>query len=230
MGKTSFGERVKMARDLRDWTLDEVGKRLGVALGKEFSPQRVGNWENSGKVPSLEIVGHLATILGVNHLWLAWGLGSIENEDGTFQSELVAERGRAVPLLESPNTVLERPQNVAEAAKVYTFFDCGPESYALRIKDVSNAPEFSIGDIIVIDPQEPHERGDMVLAVMGPNLEPVFRRYAVRSNPDGTKYTELQPLNPAWEADFIRSENDGRIIGTMTEHTKPRRRPSYPQL
>jgi transcriptional regulator with XRE-family HTH domain len=223
MTETTFGQRVKVARELRRLTQGDVARLLEVEGDIGRTLQSVSSWENAGKTPPLEVVWILSKVLRVRPMWLAFGNGDIENEDGTSGVGFRTERGRPVPRLSIEAAVMDRNHEPFSPYKSHTWFDCGPNSFAIDIKDRSNEPRFTLGDAVVIDPDERPLPGDMVLAVLSPDQRPVFRKYAVRSAPDTSKYVELQPLNPSWEVDVIRSSSDGRIIGVMTEHACPRR-------
>lgn len=226
MCETSFGQRVKMIRERLGLTQGDLAKRLEIEGDHGRTVQSVSSWENYGKVPSLETIGHLARVLRVSRLWLAWGYGDIENEGGTQGVGFHAQRGRIVPRISAETIVMELSRTSpkpANAFSVHTFFDCGPNAFVLDVTDRSNEPMFQVGDALVIDPDESPAPGDMVLAILGPDNRPVIRRYAQRSNAESGKYVELQALNSAWDSDFIRSPTDGKVVGVMTEHVIPRR-------
>jgi SOS-response transcriptional repressor LexA len=223
MCETTLSERLKIARERANLTQGEIARLLGLALGESRTPQAVSAWETQGKEPDISTIRHLATILRVNAMWLAWGVGEIENITGTVGVSFRTEGGRPVPRLNMQTAVMEPIRPQSSAFEVHTYFDCGPNSFAIDIADRSNTPNFQIGDAVVIDPHETPRPGDMVLAAMKPGERPVFRRYAVRTAPDASKFIELKPLNSDWESDIIRSPEDGRIVGVMTEHASPRR-------
>lgn len=119
--------------------------------------------------------------------------------------------------------VMTRSSPSNTVAEVHTYFDCGPNSFVIDIVDRSNAPAIEVGDAVAIDPDVAPRPGDMVLALIKPAEVAVFRRYNLRTGPDGAKYVELQPLNETWDTDLIRGPEDGAVVGVMTEHVTPRR-------
>lgn len=100
----------------------------------------------------------------------------------------------------------------------------GPNAFALRIKGDSNSPDFLEGDIVIIDPSVTPVPGDMVVAKNG-GEEATFKKYRPRGRDElGNEVFELVPLNDDYPT--LRSDRDGpmRIIGTMVEHRRFRRR------
>jgi len=218
MCESSLGARLRIARERANMRQTEAASRL------EITSQKLSNWEADRHEPSRADLRQLILLYKVNPLWLLTGAGKPENEESTFGIGHRTARGRRVSRMEQAIAVLEKiPETIQRLGDVHTYFDCGPRSYVIDILDRSNTPQFDVGDAVVIDPDEVPRPGDMVLAAVKPDDHPVFRRYTVRTNPDATKYVELQPLNPAWESDIIRSREDGRIVGVMTEHAAPRR-------
>lgn len=102
--------------------------------------------------------------------------------------------------------------------------DLGPNAFALRIKGDSNSPDYKEGEIVIIDPSVTPIPGDMVVAKNG-DEEATFKKYRPRGTDDnGKDIFELVPLNDDYPT--LRSDRDGpmRIIGTMVEHRRFRRR------
>lgn len=102
--------------------------------------------------------------------------------------------------------------------------DLGPNAFALRIKGDSNNPDYKEGEIVIIDPSVTPIPGDMVVAKNGDD-EATFKKYRPRGTDDnGKDVFELVPLNDDYPT--LRSDRDGpmRIIGTMVEHRRFRKR------
>lgn len=100
----------------------------------------------------------------------------------------------------------------------------GSNAFALRIKGDSNSPDFKEGEIVIIDPAIAPIPGDMVVAKNG-GEEATFKKYRPRgTDENGQDVFELVPLNDDYPT--LRSDRDGpmRIIGTMVEHRRFRRR------
>lgn len=218
-------ERLKLARERRNLTQRDVAEYLA-SVGNPKTIGAISSWEqvDNSKTPNLETLRQLSIFYKVSPLWLAWEIGGIEeNELGTQSVVIPATRGRAVPRLDMSTAIREPIIRHAQRSDAHTYFDCGPATFILEINDRSNEPFFHVGDVIAVDPDEDPEPGDMVFAHINAGDRGVIRRYEKRASTDGVKYVELRPLNAAWSSDFIRSPEDGRVIGVMTEHAMPRR-------
>lgn len=106
---------------------------------------------------------------------------------------------------------------------LYTDMEISGDSYALRIKGDSMAPDYVAGDVVIIDPSLQPLPGDMVVARNHVD-EAMFKKYRPRGiNERGEQAFELVPLNPDYPT--IHSDRQPvRIIGVMVEHRKFRRR------
>ena len=95
-------------------------------------------------------------------------------------------------------------------------------SFALRIKGDSMEPEFTEGDVVIIDPDVRPQPGDFVVA-KNHEEEATFKKYRPRGrNEQGVEYFELVPLNENYAP--MRSDLEHlHIIGTMVMSIKKRR-------
>lgn len=77
-------------------------------------------------------------------------------------------------------------------------------------------PDFSDGDIIVIDRDTQPVSGDLVVARFVGRRECLFRQYR-KYDPgyDGEVVIDLVPLNPAFPTLTIDDAHPGRIVGTV---------------
>lgn len=104
-----------------------------------------------------------------------------------------------------------------------TDLELSGSAFALEIQGDSMLPEFRPGDRIIIDPEVCPNPGDFVVAKNGEE-EATFKKYRPRGMTDrGGLIFELVPLNE----DFAPLRSDQtpiRIVGTMVEHRKYRKR------
>lgn len=116
------------------------------------------------------------------------------------------------------------PYQVGDAADwLLTDLELSANAFALRIKGDSMLPDFREGDTVVVDPAVEPIPGDYVVAKNGDN-EATFKKYRPRGvNERGDTVFELVPLNEDYPS--MRSDiTPIRIIGTMVEHRRYRRR------
>jgi SOS-response transcriptional repressor LexA len=111
----------------------------------------------------------------------------------------------------------------AGAEWILTDLELSPTAFALKIKGDSMLPEFREGDTVIIDPAVQPLPGDFVVAKNGDH-EATFKKYRPRGHNDrGDTVFELVPLNE----DYASTRSDitpVRIIGTMVEHRRYRKR------
>ena len=208
-----IGRRIETLRKERGLTLRE----LAAPFGK--TPQTAANWKDGRNLPSPPEYLQLAEMLGVNVVWLTSGKGAREPEALRDAVVIQKPRGRLVPRLALKDVEDKRTSITSQDhAKVLTHFECGPKSFEFLIEDASNAPDFTIGDSIIIDPDQSHVPGDMVLALVG--TQAVFRKLVSK----GGNKVELRPLNGDWSPEIVELGRDAEIVGTMSEHARPRRR------
>lgn len=116
------------------------------------------------------------------------------------------------------------PYAVGDGADwLLTDLDLSANAFALKIKGDSMMPEFREGDTVIVDPSVHPVPGDYVVAKNGEN-EATFKKYRPRGmNEHGQEVFELVPLNEDYPS--MRSDiTPIRIIGTMVEHRRYRRR------
>ncbi len=104
-----------------------------------------------------------------------------------------------------------------------TDLELSGSAFALEIKGDSMLPDFRPGDRVIIDPDVAPSPGDFVVAKNG-EQEATFKKYRPRSiDANGNTVFELVPLNedyPSMRSDVVPI----RIVGTMVEHRKYRKR------
>lgn len=212
MNTETFGRRLRAARKRVDLTMEQLGGLLGV------SPQAVYAWEIDKHKPKHERLIILARSTKVDLLWLIAGVGEI---DPLNYSDIGPGEGRVVPRLGTEAMALHTDlQDTYEMAMAH--FSCGPNSYAVSISDRSNSPRFEVGDSVIIDPDLRPEPGDMVLVDV--DKRSIFRRYTLRGlGVNGGDIVELVALNPDYVTQTVEIGSGATILGTMSEHTKPRR-------
>lgn len=172
-----------------------------------------------------------AAFLGVNPDWLATGEGEMLASGGRVEASNVIPASigtRRVPLISYVQagcwTEASDAATVGDGFEyLLTDLELSGSAFALEIQGESMLPEFRPGDRVIVDPEiQPHP-GDCVVAMNG-GQEATFKKYRPRGiNERGDTVFELVPLNE----DFAPMRSDQtpiRIVGTMMEHRKYRRR------
>jgi SOS-response transcriptional repressor LexA len=97
----------------------------------------------------------------------------------------------------------------------------GPKTFVLPVRDNSMEPDdIKTGDKIVCDPSKSYTPGDIVLAEIDSEPEPVMGRYYSRKDGKGGETIEITPSNVAYPPHKIDKEHSGRIIGPIAELRK----------
>lgn len=107
---------------------------------------------------------------------------------------------------------------------IWTDRPVSARAFALRITGDSMEPDFGDGDIVVIDPDVEPLSGDFVAAKRDAEEDATFKEYRLRSHDPAAPSFELIPLNRAYPTITADPANPARIIGTMVEHRRYRRR------
>lgn len=219
--------RLTWARTQKGLSQAELAKKSGV------SQSTIGNLEAGIRLTARNITA-IATALDVNPVWLAEGKGSPTNEApdnlGLSQKniEISSIGEKRIPLISYVQagcmSEIVNPYQLGDASEfLLTDLDLGPNAFALQIKGDSMLPDFKEGDRIIIDPAVQPLPGDFVVAKNG-HEEATFKKYRPRGlSESGDEIFELVPLNEDYPS--MRSDTTPlRIIGTMIEHRRYRKR------
>lgn len=164
----------------------------------------------------------LAEILGVSLEWLVSGDGRITNNDTSpkFYAPVVnkVQAGLWADVISPPSL----PDGIR-----YIELDTKPQGFALALEldGESMLPEFKPGDIIVVDTGLHPLPGDFVVALIDNDNQATFKKFRPRGEDEqGDPIIELTPLNEDYPTLHINAKSPGRIVGTMIEHRRYRRR------
>lgn len=211
------GERLKTLREKAGLSQAALAEKCGWA-----SQSRVGNYEKGVRKIGADDASVLASALGVHPSEILFGASSSQNVEP-------ASIGlRKIPVINYVQagcwTESAECRELDGSIKyITTDLDVGSRTFAVEIQGYSMLPEFSEGDVVMIDPDEPPHPGDYVVAKNGEH-EATFKQYRPRgTNDQGQEYFELVPLNPVYAA--MRSDHHHvTIIGTMMEHRRYRKK------
>lgn len=186
----------------------------------------VVQWESDKTNLSGENLLNAAKLFGVTPDYILYG-GEIE-QSAAPNMEMAQPDTHRIPVISyvqagvwtAPNEIRECDGNMAY---ITTDLELGTRAFAIVIRGNSMEPEFTEGDLVLIDPDEPLHPGDFVVAKNGEE-EATFKKYRPRGySEDGKEIFELAPLNDDYAT--MRSDRQPiQIIGTMVEHRRRRRR------
>lgn len=203
---------VKTARAKTGMSQEALATHLDLTKGN------VSAWENGRHKPKLEQVLAIAALAGMEP----------PAEMRGFNVAPAPLGARRVPLISYVQAgawtdVVDNYQPGDADEFLLTDRELSGSAFALEIKGDSMLPEFKTGDRVIIDPAVSPQPGDYVVAKNGEE-EATFKKYRPRGvNERGDLVFELVPLNEDYPS--MRSDvTPIRIVGTMVEHRKYRKR------
>jgi transcriptional regulator with XRE-family HTH domain len=207
-----IGARIRQRRTRLGWTVQKLATLAGIDggfLSKLETGKANGSWETYTKIAGA--MGLPVDALLVNR-------SNVEDAPKDW---------REIPVLDYREagswTIDSSLAQLGQHETIMTNLEHPPSTFALRLRDDSNAPMYQPDDIVVISPAIPPRFGDMVVAANldGDSLFSQFRDGGI--NERGEKAFELHPLNPIYAP--MRSDRQQlAIVGTMVEHRSYRRR------
>lgn len=216
----SVGDRIRRLRKSLGLTQVKLAQMLGIKAPS------VVQWESDKTNLSGENLLNAAKLFGVTPDYILYG-GEIE-QSAVPNMEMAQPDTHRIPVISyvqagvwtAPNEIRECDGNMAY---ITTDLELGDRAFAIVIRGNSMEPEFTEGDLVLIDPDEPLHPGDFVVAKNGEE-EATFKKYRPRGySEDGKEIFELAPLNDDYAT--MRSDRQPiQIIGTMVEHRRRRRR------
>ncbi len=220
----TLGERIKKFRialglNQKDFA-EACGKLDAREKASKWGQSRIGNYETGARMPDLEDIKIISSVLNIEPSDLAFGTGNVVPATiGTTKVPLISYiQAGSWTGIEDLRTTCE------EYEYILTDLDVSEDAFALKIKGDSMEPEFIEGDIVIIDPTVKPHAGEFVAAVNG-DYEATFKKYRPLEDLDeyGRQHFELVPLNPDWHK-LSSLKQEIRIIGTMVEHRIYRRK------
>lgn len=218
----NLAERIKEA-------IAHSGKtQAQIATETSKSAGAVTQWlDGTTKSLRADTAAALERATGYRAAWLVTGKGpKLVDAQNVAPADLGAHR---IPLISYVQAgvwtgVVDNYQPGDAEDFLLTDLELSGSAFALEIKGDSMLPEFKPGDRVIIDPNVMPQPGDFVVAKNG-DEEATFKKYRPRGvNERGETVFELVPLNEDYPS--MRSDATPiRIVGTMVEHRKYRRRP-----
>lgn len=217
MNMQTIGDRIRARRKELRLTQKDLASRVGV------SHVAISQWEKDETAPRGDNLLRLSDALGCAPSYLNSGDGSESNVAPATVDF------RTVPIISYVQAGYWTAERTIRSIEgdiefLHTNMDLSDSAFTLIIKGDSMKPEFREGDAVVIDPEVTPLPGDFVVAKNGEE-EALFKKYRPRGVIDGQDVFELVPLNedyPTMRSDQVPI----RIIGTMVEHRRYRKRRS----
>lgn len=175
-----IGDRIQRARLDAGMSIEQVASALNI------TSSAVRQWELGRKFPSRPRLEAFARVVGADLGWLQTAVSDV--------ARLADESGRAlghpVPILERHQIAkleLELPFSadfLKQVPWVWPSYPCSDQTFAFKVFDDWNAPEFQAEEVVLIDPKVEPMPGDMAVAVVDVDGEVVFGRIMGLSDAD----------------------------------------------
>lgn len=201
-------KRLSMALSDSNMIAQELADKSGV--GKASISQYI----NGSHAPSNISSGKMASVLGVNPLWLmGFDVPMHDSESITnfslkgIKINVLGEVTAGIPM--------DAIQNIVDTEEISEELAITGEFFALKIKGDSMEPKISKGDIVIVRKQDDAESGDVVIVLINGDDATCKR---LRKYRDGI---ELVSTNPGYPPMFFSDDEiiskPVRIIGKVVE-------------
>ena len=205
---TNFAQRIKDLIKERGITQAELARQVG-------TKQQTISYliRGDSNTQSSRYAAKIASVLGVNPLWLQTGEGQPYDPLLSLSQVDLLKDTCQVPII-SLKDVLRFITNEPFSTKGYLMSGTNKPAtrFAFEVEDNSNAPQFVPGDIIVVETDLKPIPGDYVVSKANGNGA-MLRKYRCKEG----NY-ELVPDNPDWSA--VMGSEATEILGVMVEHRR----------
>lgn len=216
----TISDRIKLARKHAGLTQKELADKVGIS-------QTAVHKLECGRSRSSRRTVAIALTCGVDPIWLETGRGemSLPGSGGGAQTDEGGQPYRPYPLLARVPLIAWNAINPVCDGENLSDLELGAQSwipvaprthgqcFALTVQDDSMEPEFSEGEILIIDPTKENAHNQYLIARMEGNDTPTFKQLIVLGN---KRY--LKPLNPRYP--LINVEGDLKICGVVVSKFK----------
>ncbi|MFW2742941.1 LexA family protein, partial [Acinetobacter baumannii] len=201
----TLGENLKAIRKAKKMTQKELAQKSGVKQSV-ISDLETGNAKSTGSI--LE----LANALGVTAEELKKGVvGEL------ITTNVVPVQARMAPVLswvQAGNFTNVESVDMSQVTEWFPLPDDCEKCFYLKVRGVSNEPDFIEGDYIVVDPTVYYsdmQSGDII--VVRKDKDATFKKLVIES--DGTRY--LKAINPNFHPNIIPIDEDCYFIGQVID-------------
>ena len=213
----TLGERLRSVRkELGFKTQGELAKKIG---GKTTHVS-VSEWERDKYKPDGENLIRLLEVTGLSKKWLYSGKGE-KFASALGKNNTSGHASYSYPKLEWHQVVAwKENMEISDSAQTYSIapYNGSDSSYILEVKGQSMTPEFSDGDLILVDPEIKEKNNSFIVVIIENQREAMLRQLVLDGN---KKY--LKALNPDWPAKIIEFNDSisvsGVVIGKWKQYT-----------
>ncbi|MFV7442361.1 LexA family protein [Acinetobacter pittii] len=212
----TLGENLKAIRKAKKMTQKELAQKSGVKQSV-ISDLETGNAKSTGSI--LE----LANALGVTAEDLRKGV--VGEIDATNVTPIQARMAPVLSWVQAGNFTNVESVDMSQITEWFPLPDDCEQCFYLKVRGVSNEPDFIEGDYIVVDPTVYYsdmQSGDII--VVRKDKDATFKKLVIES--DGSRF--LQAMNPNFHPNIIPIDEDcffiGQVIDSMRYTYRGKRR------
>lgn len=209
----NLAELIKTARDRKGMTQDELAKALGVTRNT------VSQWESGETAPKRMRQMLVAKVLGIPlHAISPLQVSGVTVLDDDQQAV-------NLPVFELSGISMGQTGELTMSVSIGQIVagnDLNPKCFAARVSDDAMAPEFAMGDVVIIDPTADAHDGDVVM-ITSPKKATMLRRIVSRGpNSKGQEVFDLHTNNPDYPNLPMNTAITMRlkISGVVVEHRR----------
>ncbi|MBD1230708.1 helix-turn-helix domain-containing protein [Acinetobacter seifertii] len=213
---TTLGENLKTIRKAKKMTQKELAQKSGVKQSV-ISDLETGNAKSTGSIIEL------ANALGVTAEELRKGI--IGYIDASNVAPVQARMAPVLSWVQAGNFTNVESVDMSQVMEWFPLPDDCEKCFYLKVRGVSNEPDFIEGDYIVVDPTVHYsdmQSGDVI--VVRNDKDATFKKLVIES--DGSRY--LQAINPNFHPNILPIDENcyfiGQVIDSMRYTYRAKRR------
>ncbi|MDO7535040.1 S24 family peptidase [Acinetobacter pittii] len=202
---TTLGENLKKIRKAKKMTQKELAQKSGVKQSV-ISDLETGNAKSTGSIIEL------ANALGITAEELRKGITS--DVETTNVAPVQARMAPVLSWVQAGNFTNVESVDMSQVVEWFPLPDDCEKCFYLKVRGVSNEPDFIEGDYIVVDPTVYYsdmQSGDVI--VVRNDKDATFKKLVIES--DGSRY--LQAINPNFHPNIIPIDENCHFIGQVID-------------
>lgn len=212
----TLGENLKTIRKIKKMTQKELAQKSGVKQSV-ISDLETGNAKSTGSIIEL------ANALGVTAEDLRKGVAG--DTESTNVAPVQARMAPVLSWIQAGNFTNVESVDMSQVLEWFPLPEDCDKCFYLKVRGVSNEPDFIEGDYIVVDPTVHYsdmQSGDII--VVRNDKDATFKKLVIES--DGSRF--LKAINPNFHPNIIPIDENcffiGQVIDSMRYTYRAKRR------
>lgn len=208
MNTDTIGQRIRALRRAKKLTQVQLAKIAGV------SSPAVTEWEKDSYLPKAGSLEAMANAFGVTTEFILTGKGEIPVQASTNVAPVQARMAPVLSWVQAGNFTNVESVDMSQVVEWFPLPDDCEKCFYLKVKGVSNEPDFIEGDYIVVDPTVHYsdmQSGDII--VVRNDKDATFKKLVIES--DGSRY--LKAINPNFHPNILPIDENCHFIGQVID-------------